>query len=239
MGLAPRAYAAAARAERLRKALREASSATNAMLDAGFSSSGRFYETAPKALGMPVKAWRAGGDKEAIRFAVGQSSLGALLVAQSGLGVCAIFLGDDPQALIGQLQERFPNAELAPGGRDFDETVALAAGMVERPSEGLALPLDLRGTAFQRRVWEALRGIRPGERVTYAELAQRVGLPQGARAVASACAANALAIAIPCHRVVRQGGALSGYRWGVERKAALLERETPEAGPASAEASAP
>jgi O-6-methylguanine DNA methyltransferase len=160
-----------------------------------------------------------------IRFAVGQCSLGAILVAQSERGICAILLGDDPDALVRQLQDQFPRATLVGGDRDFERVIARVVGLVEAPAVGLDLPLDVRGTAFQERVWQALRQIPPGVTMTYAEIAARLGMPKAVRAVARACAANALAVAIPCHRVVRSDGALSGYRWGVERKRALLERE--------------
>lgn len=160
-----------------------------------------------------------------IRYAISDCSLGSLLVAASSRGVCAIFLGDDPQQLVRDLEARFPQATLASGDDAFEQSVSAVVAFVEAPERGLTLPLDQRGTAFQLRVWQALQALAPGERVTYGELAQRLGVPKAVRAVASACAANTLAVAIPCHRVVRRGGGLSGYRWGVERKRALLERE--------------
>jgi AraC family transcriptional regulator, regulatory protein of adaptative response / methylated-DNA-[protein]-cysteine methyltransferase len=161
----------------------------------------------------------------AIRFAVGECSLGALLVATSDQGVCAILLGDDPDALVRDLQDRFPKARLIGGDTGFERLVARVVGFVERPALGFDLPLDVRGTAFQQRVWQALRAIPAGATATYRDIARRVGAPKAVRAVAQACAANALAVAIPCHRVVRTDGALSGYRWGVQRKRALLARE--------------
>jgi AraC family transcriptional regulator of adaptative response/methylated-DNA-[protein]-cysteine methyltransferase len=169
--------------------------------------------------------FRAGGAGSAVRFALGQCSLGAILVAGSKRGICAIALGDAPEALLRELQDRFPRAELIGGDPAFEQWVARVVGLVEAPALGLDLPLDLRGTAFQQRVWQALREIPPGHTCSYAELAQRLGMPRAVRAVAGACAANALAVAIPCHRVVRSDGGLSGYRWGVARKAALLARE--------------
>jgi AraC family transcriptional regulator of adaptative response/methylated-DNA-[protein]-cysteine methyltransferase len=169
--------------------------------------------------------YRAGGADTDIRFAIGQCSLGAILVACSDRGICAIALGDDPQALVQDLQDRFPQARLIGADADFERLVGQVVGFVDAPAIGLDLPLDVRGTAFQQRVWQALREIPAGERVSYAQLAQRLGMPKSVRAVASACAANTIAVAIPCHRVVRTGGALSGYRWGVQRKRALLDIE--------------
>lgn len=224
-GLTPRAYAAAHRAQRVRTALTSGASVTDAIYDAGFQSSGRFYEAADGVLGMTPSDWRAGGANTAIRFAVGQCSLGAILVAASARGVCAITLGDDPEALVRDLQDHFPRAELIGADTAFEAVVAQVVGFVEAPRLGLDLPLDVRGTAFQQRVWQALRTIPAGTTASYSEIAQRIGSPKSVRAVASACAANAIAVAIPCHRVVRTDGALSGYRWGVERKRALLARE--------------
>jgi AraC family transcriptional regulator, regulatory protein of adaptative response / methylated-DNA-[protein]-cysteine methyltransferase len=176
-------------------------------------------------LGMRPKAFRAGGKDAVIRFALGQCSLGAILVAATERGVCAISLGDDPGELLRELQDRFPQAEMIGGDRDFEQLVAKVVGLVERPGTRADLPLDIRGTAFQQRVWSALARIPAGKTLSYSELAKRVGMPSAVRAVASACAANQLAVAIPCHRVLRNDGALSGYRWGVARKRALLDRE--------------
>lgn len=228
-GLTPKAYAAGQRARRLRLGLDRGDSVTQSIYDAGYSSSGRFYEESNQVLGMTPGHYRAGGANTSIRFAVGQSSLGAILVAQSDRGVCAILLGDDPDTLARELQDQFPAANLVAGDQNFEQTVARVVGFVEAPALGLDLPLDIRGTVFQRRVWEALRRIPPGETLSYSEVAERIGAPGSARAVARACAGNALAVAIPCHRVVRRNGALSGYRWGVERKRMLLERESREA----------
>ena len=169
--------------------------------------------------------YRAGGANTEIRFAIGECSLGSILVAQSERGVCAILLGDDPDELARDLQDRFPRANVIGGDTEFEQLVAKVVGFLEAPRLGLDLPLDVRGTAFQQRVWQALQEIPAGETVSYADLANRIGAPKSVRAVAQACAANALAVAIPCHRVVRNDGGLSGYRWGVERKRALLERE--------------
>jgi AraC family transcriptional regulator of adaptative response/methylated-DNA-[protein]-cysteine methyltransferase len=224
-GVTPKAYAAAHRARRVRDELSRSQTVTDAIYGAGFNSSGRFYASAPGVLGMTPTRFRAGGEGTAIRFAVGECSLGSLLVAASDRGVCAILLGDAPDALVHDLQDRFPRARLMGGDAGFEGLVAKVVGFIEAPALGLDLPLDVRGTAFQQRVWQALRKIPAGATVTYAKIAERIGAPQAVRAVAQACGANALAVAIPCHRVVRTDGALSGYRWGVERKRALLDRE--------------
>jgi AraC family transcriptional regulator of adaptative response/methylated-DNA-[protein]-cysteine methyltransferase len=225
-GLTPRDYAAARREQRLRAGLGSSASVTEAIADAGYASSSRFYEKAGSVLGMQPKRYRAGGVREDIRFAIGQCSLGAILVAQSAQGVCAILLGDDPDALLKELQDGFPRANLIGADKPFEKQVAQVVGFVEAPRIGLKLPLDIRGTAFQRRVWRALQKIPPGKTASYTEIARRIGAPQSVRAVAGACAANTLAVAIPCHRVVRNDGALSGYRWGVERKGVLLGKES-------------
>ena len=224
-GLTPRAYAAAHRARRVRTELGRASTVTNAIYGAGYGSSGHFYESSDAVLGMTPSSYRAGGANTEIRFAVGECSLGSLLVAQSERGICAIFLGDDPVALARDLQDRFPRARLIGGDKRFERLVAVVVGFVEAPALGLHLPLDVRGTAFQQRVWQALRKIPAGSTASYSDIAKRIGSPKSVRAVAHACAANALAVAIPCHRVVRNDGALSSYRWGVERTRALLRRE--------------
>ncbi len=225
VGVTPRAYAAQRRAEKVRQGLASGAGVTEAIYEAGFNSGSRFYETAGEVLGMTPGAYRAGGTGSTIRFAVGECSLGSILVAASDRGVCAILLGDDPAALVRDLEDRFPRAELVGADPAFEALVARVVGLVENPAQGLDLPLHVRGTAFQHRVWRALREIPPGRRESYADVARRIGAPKAVRAVAGACAANALAIAIPCHRVVRTDGELSGYRWGVERKAALLKRE--------------
>jgi AraC family transcriptional regulator of adaptative response/methylated-DNA-[protein]-cysteine methyltransferase len=224
-GVTPRAYAAAHRARRVRDELTRSGSVTEAVYGAGFNSSGRFYATAGDVLGMTATRFRAGGAGISIRFAVGECSLGSILVAASERGVCAILLGDAPDPLVRELQDRFPRARLIGGDRRFERLVATVVGFVEAPALGLDLPLDVRGTAFQQRVWRALRRIPAGETLTYREVARRIGAPHAVRAVARACASNALAVAIPCHRVVRSDGAMSGYRWGIARKRALLSRE--------------
>jgi AraC family transcriptional regulator, regulatory protein of adaptative response / methylated-DNA-[protein]-cysteine methyltransferase len=224
-GLTPKNYATAQRAGRVRNELSKAQSVTDALYDAGFNSSGRFYEKSTDMLGMTPGRFRAGGTHEELRFAVGQSSLGAILVASSARGVAAVLIGADPDQLARDLQDRFPNARLIGGDANYEVLVARVVGLVEHPAVGLDLPLDVRGTAFQERVWRALRKIPPGKTATYSQIARRIGAPKSTRAVAGACAANRLAIVIPCHRVVRNDGSLSGYAWGVERKRSLIERE--------------
>jgi len=224
-GLTPKDYAVAHRAAKVRQGLDSGNSVTEAMYDAGFNSSGRFYEKSTGLLGMTPTQYRAGGANEEIRFAVGETSLGAILVASSKKGVASILLGTDPDALVRNLQDRFPKARLIGADGDYEALVATVVGFVEAPNLGLDLPLDVRGTAFQQRVWQALRDIPAGKTASYADVAARLGSPKSTRAVAAACAANGLAVAIPCHRVVRRDGAVSGYRWGVERKRALIERE--------------
>lgn len=224
-GVTPKAYAAAHRARRVRDELSRNDSVTDAIYAAGFNSSGRFYATAPAVLGMTPTHFRSGGAGASIRFAIGECSLGSILVAATDKGVCAIMLGDDPDALARELQERFPKARLRGGDKDFDRLVSKVVGFVEAPALGLDLPLDVRGTAFQQRVWQALREIPAGATATYTAIAERIGAPKAVRAVGHACASNAIAVAIPCHRVVRRNGGLAGYRWGVQRKRALLDRE--------------
>jgi AraC family transcriptional regulator, regulatory protein of adaptative response / methylated-DNA-[protein]-cysteine methyltransferase len=224
-GLTPKAYAAAHRTRRVREELRGSETVTDAIYGAGFNSNGRFYASSSQVLGMTPSEFRAGGANAEIRFAIGECSLGAILVAATDKGICSIGLGDDADALLRDLQDRFPKARLIGGDAAFEQLVAKVVGFVEAPALGLDLPLDIRGTAFQQRVWQALRQIPPGSTASYAEIARKLGSPNAVRAVAQACASNAIAVAIPCHRVVRQDGSLSGYRWGVERKRRLLERE--------------
>ncbi len=224
-GLTPKGYADAQRSQRLRAGLTQRETVTDAIFDAGYGANGRFYQQANAALGMTPKAYRAGGKGMRIHFAVGRCSLGEILAAQSEVGICAILLGDDAQQLVQDLQDKFPNAELIGGDAQYEALMAQVVGLIEAPENGLALPLDIRGTAFQQRVWRALQAIPVGETVSYADIARRIGAPKAVRAVAGACAANMLAVAIPCHRVVRNDGTLSGYRWGVDRKKSLLEKE--------------
>jgi len=224
-GVTPKAYAAACRAERLRAALPAAGTVTAAIYDAGYNAGSRFYEESAAQLGMAPRAYRAGGTGATIRFAVGPCALGHVLVAATERGITAIQLGDDPQRLLDDFQDRFRHAALVGADADFERMVAAVVAYVEEPAQTLDLPLDVRGTAFQRRVWEALRRIPLGRTATYTEIAAAIGAPRAVRAVAHACASNQAALAIPCHRVVRLDGDLAGYRWGVERKRALLARE--------------
>lgn len=224
MGVTPKAYATSRGAERIRASLHASSSVTEAIYDAGFASSGRFYEASRTHLGMTPSAFRAGGAAMELRVSVGACTLGCLLVASTQRGVAALLLGDDEPALRADLRARFPRATFAAGDGD---ALARAIAVVDARDGNDALPLDLRGTAFQLRVWEALRSIPSGHTATYSELAERIGAPRSVRAVASACAANPVAVAVPCHRVVRRTGELAGYRWGLARKRALLDRESP------------
>ncbi|QGX91498.1 bifunctional DNA-binding transcriptional regulator/O6-methylguanine-DNA methyltransferase Ada [Tatumella sp. TA1] len=225
-GLTPKAYSAGIRAKRLRDALdNPEQSVTAAIYQAGYTTSSRFYENATDRLGMSAKRYRQGAKGITIYFALGQCSLGTVLVAQSEKGVCAISLGDDPQPLIERLQQQFAQAELRGGDPHYEQLVAQVIGYLEQPRSTWHLPLDIQGTVFQERVWRALRDIPPGSTASYTEIAERIGSPKAVRAVAQACAANRIAVVIPCHRVIRQDGSLSGYRWGIERKTALLDRE--------------
>jgi AraC family transcriptional regulator, regulatory protein of adaptative response / methylated-DNA-[protein]-cysteine methyltransferase len=224
-GLTPKGYAAADRAKKVREGLEIGTSVTEAIYDAGFNSSGRFYEKSTGMLGMTPTQYRAGGANEEIKFAVGQTYLGAILVASSTKGVASILLGDDPDELVRNLQDRFPKARLIGMDREYEALIARVVGFVENPGIGLDLPLDVRGTAFQRRVWEKLKATSAGRTVSYMELAKWISPLANPRAVAGACATNPIALAIPCHRVVCSNGDLAGYRWGIERKCALIQKE--------------
>ena len=224
-GLTPREYTAAHRTKRIHHELAESHTITEAVYGAGFGSNSRFYEKSDAILGMTPTDYRNGGANTEIRFAIGECSLGSILVARSEKGVCAILIGDERDALLIDLRDRFPKANLIGGDASFEQMVAKVVDLVEMPGLGLDLPLDVRGTAFQRRVWQALQQIPRGSTASYAEIAEKIGAPKAVRAVAGACAANALAVVIPCHRVVKSDGTLSGYRWGVERKRKLLDRE--------------
>ncbi|MFO6299572.1 bifunctional DNA-binding transcriptional regulator/O6-methylguanine-DNA methyltransferase Ada [Rahnella selenatireducens] len=224
-GVTPKEYQQAQRTRRVRETLADAATVTEAVHSAGYSSDGRFYETSGTVLGMTPQSFRSGGRDVRVWFAIGHSSLGEILVAESQRGICAILLGDDPEKLIVELQNSFPLAELVGGDPDFEQRIAVIVGFVEQPQIGLDLPLDIRGTAFQQRVWQALCAIPAGTTASYADIARKIGSPKSVRAVAGACAANLLAVAIPCHRVVKTDGNISGYRWGVERKRSLLARE--------------
>ena len=225
LGVTPKGYATAHRNKRARHALAQSATVTQAIYDAGFNSNGRFYATSTQTLGMTPRSFRAGGAGAEIKYAIGTCSLGSILIAASDKGVCAIPLGDAPSPLLEALHRQFARAQIVGGDKDFEALAAKVIAFVETPDIGLDLPLDIRGTAFQHRVWGALRRIPAGTTASYAAIAEAIGAPKSARAVAGACAANRLAVAIPCHRVVRGDGSLSGYRWGVERKRALLARE--------------
>ncbi len=224
-GVTPKGYANAQRAARVRSNLQQGETVTDALYEAGFNSSGRFYTVADKLLGMTPKAYKEGGSNVRIHYAIGRCSLGELLVARSDRGICAILFGENPEELESDLQRRFPRATLELGDSEFTQTLSEVIAFVEAPAKGLDLPLDIRGTAFQQRVWQALQSIPAGQTASYRDVAERIGSPKAVRAVAGACAANALAVVVPCHRVVRNDGGLSGYRWGVERKRVLLEKE--------------
>lgn len=225
-GLTPAKYAHAQRARRVRDTLKSSASVTDAVYAAGYQSSSRFYADADKTLGMQPAKFREGGADATVQFAVADCALGKVLVAESDRGICAITLGDDAAELIADLRNRFPRAKHMAADASFKQRIGAVIAFVDNPAIGFDLPLDVRGSSFQHRVWMALRELSPGTTITYSELAQKLSLPKGARAVATACAANPLAVAIPCHRVVRSDGSLSGYRWGVDRKRALLKRET-------------
>lgn len=225
-GVTPHHYARQNRASRVVAALADRqSSVTEAIYAAGFNSSGRFYDIADDLLGMTPSDFRAGGSAQTLSVAIAESSLGAVLVAGTGKGICAVLIGDEPDDLLEDLRRRFPKAALSLGDAGFVDWVRLVVGQIEEPRASVDLPLDIRGTAFQQRVWQALRAIPRGETATYSEIAAQLGLPRAVRAVAAACAANKIALLIPCHRVLRRDGDLAGYRWGVERKRALLKRE--------------
>ncbi len=235
-GVTPRAYAAAHRQRRLQDTLRPGTSVTRTIFDAGFGSSSRFYDGAGAALGMTPSAYKDGALGIEIRVGFGRSSLGSVLVAATERGVCVIEIGEDRERLTERLRARFPHARLRDDDPAFAAWIDRVTALVETPRLGLDLPLDVQGTAFQRRVWEALRAIPAGATASYAEVAARIERPGAARAVAGACAANPLAVAIPCHRVLRRDGDLGGYRWGVERKRALLAREAAKAEPTATSA---
>jgi AraC family transcriptional regulator of adaptative response/methylated-DNA-[protein]-cysteine methyltransferase len=224
-GVTPKAYETALRSNRVRNHLVTTLTVTQAVYDAGFASNGRFYASTNDMLGMTPGHYRRGGQDMTIRVAFGQSSLGTVLVAATESGICAITIGDEAEPLRTDLARRFPNASFRDGDHDFERTVSEVVGLVEEPAHGINLPLDIRGTAFQQRVWQALRDIPAGATASYGEIATRIGSPKSARAVASACGQNNLAVAVPCHRAVGKNGSLTGYHWGLERKRELLERE--------------
>lgn len=222
VGVSPKQFAKASRARRLRDSLSRGATVTGAIYDAGYSGPGRAHEA---ALGMAPSRWRAGGAGEDIRYALADCSLGKVMVAGTARGICAIELGDDGETLVDALKTRFPKASLVPADASFDDWLRAVIAVIDDPAKGIDLPLDIRGTAFQHRVWQALRKIPPGTTMSYAELAAAIGRPGAARAVARACASNQIAVAVPCHRVIRADGGRAGYRWGIKRKNALLGRE--------------
>jgi AraC family transcriptional regulator of adaptative response/methylated-DNA-[protein]-cysteine methyltransferase len=225
LGVTPKQYASARRVERLRLQLSLGEAVTNAIYGAGFGTSGRCYAQAAGILGMTPKQYRDRGKDASIRFAIVSCCLGRVLVAKTEKGVCQIALGNSDAALRADLLARFPAARQISPDKDLCELVSAVVALIDSPASDQAFPLDIRGTAFQQKVWLALRAIPPGETITYSELATAIGRPEAVRAVASACAANSLAVVVPCHRVVRSDGSLGGYRWGIARKKALLERE--------------
>lgn len=226
VGLTPKQYAVEKRLERVRANIRQDDTITDAIYNAGFESGSRFYETATSALGMKPSTYRDGGADVTIRFATARSYLGWVLVAATDRGICRIDFDDAPERLRARLEAAFPQASLVVDDLEFSHTVTQVLVFLEKPDQGLALPLDIRGTAFQRQVWLALQHIPAGSTASYGDIATRIGQPQAARAVAQACASNNIAVAIPCHRVVRRDGDLGGYRWGLDRKRAILDRET-------------
>jgi AraC family transcriptional regulator, regulatory protein of adaptative response / methylated-DNA-[protein]-cysteine methyltransferase len=225
-GVTPRSYFAQCRMRKVQTEVVRSPTITQAIYDSGFNSNGRFYSASSQMLGMTPKRYRAGGDLSSIRFALAECSLGSILVAATEKGICSILLGGDPDELLNDLQKRFPKASLVGADSQFEQMIATVIGFVEDPKRGLNLSLDVQGTAFQQRVWQALQEIPAGKTATYEEIARRIGSPAATRAVANACGSNPVAVAIPCHRVVRKDGDLSGYRWGIERKRALLSRES-------------
>lgn len=224
-GVTPKEYALQQRQEKVQNKLQETATVTEAIFDAGFGSGSRFYENVDATLGMKPAIYRNGGSGKEIRFALAPSYLGWVLVAATASGICAIDLGDTPDDLIAQIHARFPQAQLSDSDKEFAGWLDQVLSFLEAPAAGLGLPLDIQGTAFQRRVWQALQEIPAGITRTYGDVAYQIGRPAAVRAVAQACAANKIAVAIPCHRVVRSDGSLSGYRWGVARKRQLLARE--------------
>lgn len=224
-GVTPRAFARAARARRLREGLRQARNVESAIQGAGYGSSGRVYARSAALLGMRPAEFRAGAPSVTIRHATRACSLGFVLVAATDRGLCAILLGDDKAELLEDLRRRFSQAELRAAGAEFRTTLRQVLSLIDDPRRASRLPLDLRGSAFQARVWRALQSVPCGETRSYGEIARAIQAPRAVRAVAAACAANPLAVAVPCHRALRADGNLAGYRWGLWRKRELLERE--------------
>lgn len=227
LGVTPKQYAAAHRAGRMKDALDAGVSVTEAIYDAGYGGNSRFYEQADARLGMTATTFKQGGKGVTIRYATGRNWLGPVLVAATERGICAILFGEHDEALVEDLRDRFPTAKLeaAEAESDYQSWIEQTLAFMKAPDTRFALPLDIAGTAFQEQVWQALRAIPAGETASYAQVARAIGKPKSVRAVAQACGANPVAIAIPCHRVVRSDGGLGGYRWGIARKESLLARE--------------
>jgi AraC family transcriptional regulator, regulatory protein of adaptative response / methylated-DNA-[protein]-cysteine methyltransferase len=225
VGVTPQQYAAMSRAGRLKSELRGRGSVTDAIYGAGFNSSSRFYERSSDTLGMTPREYRNGGQEVTIRYAVADCALGLVLVAGTARGICSVRFGDRQASLEQELHQDFPRASIEKGDDDFDRWVRAILDHIEEPGHSINLPLDIQGTAFQQRVWQALREIPPGQTASYSEVATRIGQPTAARAVARACGTNPVAVVVPCHRVVGTRGRLGGYRWGIERKQKLLKRE--------------
>jgi AraC family transcriptional regulator of adaptative response/methylated-DNA-[protein]-cysteine methyltransferase len=225
LGVTPKAYIAARRTGRLQRHLAKGAPVTDAIFDSGFNTSSRFYETSAQTLGMKASAYRKGGEGAEISYAVVRCYLGHVLVAGTGRGICMIAFGNDPTELVADLKHRFPRADWREDARDFAAQVKRVIAFIEAPAGGLDLPLDIQGTAFQRRVWQALRRVPAGATASYTDIARKIGQPAAVRAVAQACGANPVAVAVPCHRILRSDGALGGYRWGTARKEKILARE--------------
>jgi len=237
VGVSPRQYQAAQRGAALRDALKGGADVTRATLDAGFGSPSRMYDSAPAELGMAPSAYRRKGAGLTIRYASAPTPLGFVLIAATDKGICKIGFGDDPAPLVNELRGEFANAALCEDAAGLAPFVAQIDAYLRGTRLDFDLPLDIASTAFKQRVWDALRRIPYGETRSYSQIAEAVGSPRAVRAVASACATNPVALAIPCHRVVQKGGALAGYRWGLPRKAALLDNEAQHAGDAAHSAS--
>ncbi|WP_230413796.1 bifunctional DNA-binding transcriptional regulator/O6-methylguanine-DNA methyltransferase Ada [Undibacterium umbellatum] len=225
-GVTPKQYQSALQKEKVRSLLNQSASISGAIYDAGYNSASRFYEMAGAMLGMSPKAYRAGAEDLQMQYMVCESALGLLLIASTEKGICTIEFGDSASVLEQVLQQRFPKASIRAAETHFKEWVTSILAYIQQPRGLLDLPLDVQGTAFQQRVWKALQDIPPGQTASYAEIAKRIGSPSSVRAVANACASNQFAVAIPCHRVIRSDGDVTGYRWGMERKKALLKRES-------------
>ncbi|MDX2214465.1 MAG: bifunctional DNA-binding transcriptional regulator/O6-methylguanine-DNA methyltransferase Ada [Oculatellaceae cyanobacterium bins.114] len=226
VGITPKQYAIAHRTKRIRHQLQESNTVTQAIYEAGFETSSNFYDQSAALLGMTPSQYQKGADGIEIQYTVQPCWLGWVLIAATAKGICAIAFGDTPDQLTTQLQTDFPKAQFFKGDVAFKTWVEQVLRLIDTPQQGLDLPLDVQGTAFQQQVWQALRAIAPGTTVSYAEVAQRIGKPKAVRAVANACANNSIAVAIPCHRVVGSDGSLRGYRWGSDRKQALLDKES-------------